>query len=739
MCIQCPAPDAPRRVVPHFYPVTFTDAMGVPTYAACLAWDEHEPWDDIQWLSKLQSAVNPRSPDASPVLEGVPGATGTRSRRPISVMVALARTPHIRALRSILFALHDSYVKPTGHWRGRLLHALARSGALPRGALGGYVPVTAVQPQALPLEMVLQSLLRVPRPLPGQCVQLCLPGRPAPVSIHGSRACWPHVDDSCFCSLFSCLRPAHVARVLAALLLERPVLLHSSSQWRLQSIALALTALLAPLHWAMAFIPVLPEGLMDMVEAPVPRLIGVTTPQLGEPGVVSAVREGGLVVVALDGDRVDGPGGRWGDAASDAASVSTAATSDAARGGRGGGAARFSRSDLLYGSSAVLRNYSSGSSSDVAGDVRGRVPMLPPALHIALVEAWAGVAPSPHGLFALPGEVALQRQQLAPLETLASGVAGPHGSCVHLGGSTSQVSPGMQAVLQAATAAGTLVSRTPQAMVAPEGGGAWPGSSTASVRSALAENNDGDDMWANLFSVASPHIPPLREGGAGAADAAEGVHALLAAAAGASAGSMHLPAVELSSLPKAELYVPWGGAVDQSFLDIHHGLLHSAPIHQGTSPQDSRSAMDPAQEVSHHSSPSRGRSNAAGGGSELQVPGDVVAGGGTAWTLPPHAHTSNASPWVSAVRCHAVEAVLQLLQHAQQFLLLTQGLSEASTPPPLMPWTSEGGASSIVADGRPLHRRTGNRFYVPWPLGRCLLISWGSCVISPPRCRLPPL
>ncbi len=472
MCIQSPAVGAPRRVVPHFYPVTFTDAMGVPTYAACLAWDESEPWDDIQWLKSLQGVVSTGQSIASPLLSAVAGADTARSRCSYTVMVALARSPHIAALRSVLFALHDAYVKPAGHWRVRLLHTLAQQGGVTTPGLGGCLPTLPCAPQALPLEMALQGLLQVPKPLPGQRVHLSLPSSCSPVCVSGSRAAWAPLDDSSFCALFSCLRPAHVARVLAALLLERPVLLHSCSQWRLQSAALALTGLLAPLHWAMAFIPVLPEGLIDMVEAPVPRLIGVLTPQLGEPGVASAVRDGGLVVVALDGDRLDGPGGRWGDASSDAASVSTSATVEAARGGRLGGTSRFSRSDLLYGAPNVLRNYAASRHVDVSGDVRGRVPMLPPSVHVALVEAWSAVAPQPHGVFALHGSTAVKRGQLLPAAVLAPGTSGPARSSVWLGPNAATLDSSTQAVLVEASTWGTVASRTPQ----PLGGGrpAWP-------------------------------------------------------------------------------------------------------------------------------------------------------------------------------------------------------------------------------------------------------------------------
>ncbi|VDK67089.1 unnamed protein product [Onchocerca ochengi] len=64
-------------------------------------------------------------------------------------------------------------------------------------------------------------------------------------------------------------------QMIALLLKERRILFTSPKLSQLSSCVFAAAALLYPMHWQNLFIPVLPAGLVDMLMAPMPYLIGV--------------------------------------------------------------------------------------------------------------------------------------------------------------------------------------------------------------------------------------------------------------------------------------------------------------------------------------------------------------------------------------------------------------------------------------------------------------------------------
>ncbi|VDP11781.1 unnamed protein product [Onchocerca flexuosa] len=64
-------------------------------------------------------------------------------------------------------------------------------------------------------------------------------------------------------------------QMIALLLKERRILFTSPKLSQLSSCVFAAAALLYPMHWQNLFIPVLPAGLIDMLMAPMPYIIGV--------------------------------------------------------------------------------------------------------------------------------------------------------------------------------------------------------------------------------------------------------------------------------------------------------------------------------------------------------------------------------------------------------------------------------------------------------------------------------
>ena len=122
--------------------------------------------------------------------------------------------------------------------------------------------------------------------------------------------------------LFSSLRwqPAEIAYLLAALLSDQKVLLHSEDPHRLYHATCALKALISPLSYGHIFIPLLPTLLMSADEAEV-LLVDCSTPYLigCETSLLASFGTGALpstaVVVSLDRGIVRrAPGTDWFDA-----------------------------------------------------------------------------------------------------------------------------------------------------------------------------------------------------------------------------------------------------------------------------------------------------------------------------------------------------------------------------------------------------------------------------------------
>lgn len=135
-------------------------------------------------------------------------------------------------------------------------------------------------------------------------MRLALPSR-LPTLVRPPSVGLPPVDDSCFRALFQALDARNVAHLVACLLCEQRVLLHSESMGLLCAVSEALLSLLFPLCWPHVCVPILPLQLIEYLDAPVPYLMGVHTSSL-------ATREGmesfaTCVIVHLDLNKVVTP------------------------------------------------------------------------------------------------------------------------------------------------------------------------------------------------------------------------------------------------------------------------------------------------------------------------------------------------------------------------------------------------------------------------------------------------
>ena len=649
-----------------FYSVAFTDAAYVTTFAACLRFSDNTSASDEAWQRRfpalLASGEGSQAPPPSDACDSQDEAS--------TVCIIFSHWPLFEVFHSLLLQLHQLYVRPTGHWRHRWLAEAGLAGGLPQH--------TAMK-SAIPMESLVRAVAGLRAPQPGQLLALSLPCGEVPAA--RDQLAWPTMDDSAFATLFGCLRPAHVARVLASLLLEWPVLLHSASQWRLQAACSAVCALLAPLQWESVVVPVLPLELVDMIEAPVPHLVGVLTPHMHLPAVQDAAVEGGCVVVSLDTDRLDGPGGRWGDSMTDSRSEATSLT-EAVR-MAGGGLEQDSPRDVLFGGGGVMSPPTPGAPGlDVVGDVAGRVPCLPPPLHCSLVAALAEVAPAPHHVVVVDAQPFAKAGLLTETLLSAPGMQGPP--------HTLTVGPAFtQCGGAAPPALGSMLC-----VVEEEGHGSGDGgTSVASSAARLpmpptpgppVDEGDGDDHWRDLFTIATPSAPaplppsaaaPTPAAATGQAEASHTTELLLALRQEHGMGPVW---ARQGGAPWA-VYVPWGHPVTQLGVEVMHATLHQqrlAALQEQTEPPLPAKAPAPRPAAG---SPSRQRSNAESGG-ELQLPGGVGALGEAPRGVLGGA-TSTFSGWVRSARAIVMEGVLQLLATAPDYLRQVPREAAHSPPP----------------------------------------------------------
>jgi DENN (AEX-3) domain len=80
--------------------------------------------------------------------------------------------------------------------------------------------------------------------------------------------------------LFQYMGPRGAIDLLSCALCEKKILLHSYETSKLVVIGEGLRALLYPLKWTHVYVPIVPVDLLNLVEAPVPFILGNQSPKL---------------------------------------------------------------------------------------------------------------------------------------------------------------------------------------------------------------------------------------------------------------------------------------------------------------------------------------------------------------------------------------------------------------------------------------------------------------------------
>ena len=102
--------------------------------------------------------------------------------------------------------------------------------------------------------------------------------------------------------LFTCLSIPNVLVTMGCLLQEIRIVLVSKHYALLGPVSEALLSLLFPLHWQGMYLPILPYSMLEILDAPVPYLVGLHSRYMHDVPVEK--RPKGVVIVDLDRDEV---------------------------------------------------------------------------------------------------------------------------------------------------------------------------------------------------------------------------------------------------------------------------------------------------------------------------------------------------------------------------------------------------------------------------------------------------
>lgn len=152
----------------------------------------------------------------------------------------------------------------------------------------------------MPIERYIANFVsEIPLPPHGQIqVQLTLPDRNLIIS-RPPRNELPLADFS-FRPLFQALDINNVLQLFTCAVLEFKIVLCSKHVALLTPVAESILSLLLPFAWQGAYIPVLPSSLLDVIDAPVPFLVGVHSDCMS----AASSQSSGVVFIDLDHNRV---------------------------------------------------------------------------------------------------------------------------------------------------------------------------------------------------------------------------------------------------------------------------------------------------------------------------------------------------------------------------------------------------------------------------------------------------
>lgn len=146
--------------------------------------------------------------------------------------------------------------------------------------LSANVPSTTIHEEIVHKDL-LNLILNYQAPIPG-IINCSIPflsedGDRLLISLPPSSALPPLPHGASVTSVCRLLGAEGLTTLLASVLTECKILIHSADVCNLAMVAEVITSLIYPFKYQLPYIPVIPSSLMEMLEAPVSYLIGVPT------------------------------------------------------------------------------------------------------------------------------------------------------------------------------------------------------------------------------------------------------------------------------------------------------------------------------------------------------------------------------------------------------------------------------------------------------------------------------
>lgn len=167
----------------------------------------------------------------------------------------------------------------------------------------------------VPLERLIGQLLwECPLPPAGH-VSVCLPiGNEEITFVRPAAQRELPVSEQRFSTLLHAISPAQLLTLFTAALSETKIILVSAYLSQLTAAAEALTCLLWPMVWQGVYIPLLPSALIDIVDSPVPYILGIHSEAYDAAAAAGAIPDDALVA-RLDGSLFRGEAAEGGGGA----------------------------------------------------------------------------------------------------------------------------------------------------------------------------------------------------------------------------------------------------------------------------------------------------------------------------------------------------------------------------------------------------------------------------------------
>jgi hypothetical protein len=250
-------------------------SRNVKTYGAC-----------IKFYAPAPKGIDQTQDDYAQTMMGVPikaqtATKGASTAKRLWVPMGICLTsnlPIVGVLEAMLLRICESLASKTG---------------------GSLNSVDSQGVQSIIQKDIANLILNSQKPIPGvlHCSIPFLSGERLHITLPPPTGLPPLPHGSAVTAVCRLLGADGLNMVLAAVLTECKILIHSHEVSNLAMVAEVITTLMYPFYWALPYVPVLPGAILEFIEAPLSYLLGIPTASLKlvDPNALEDV-----VVVDLD-------------------------------------------------------------------------------------------------------------------------------------------------------------------------------------------------------------------------------------------------------------------------------------------------------------------------------------------------------------------------------------------------------------------------------------------------------